>query len=1487
MATNIPKNLTKVSFPKPIFKLYLYKISRNSPLWDFNHDFRKIRLQKQMQDYVATGGDPADLDLPSKTVRDLLQSSSFARLPFDSWIPRKIDTDINLWSGVPTSEAKALKIPEAKAFFELEDMDRYNIRLNWKNLYGEDFTSNFSKFFNTYKDYLIKTLQDVIGDFNTPGGKQRNLNRYNLTQFLVKYSHRTMVNEISNVLDLELASDPQALFSTGAEVRLSSATDMGDFHGDKADSGVIGSDSDREIPLVEENDVLELRVKYHNENSSKWELQESGFIDSDGYRRVFMGYVSSLVRTRKYNAQERVSLVANGLSKIFSIYDTLFTTSLAQKKLIEEGIEMSDLQFSIWANNCNGKDAETIFSNFMRAALFCNPIAEATESGPALAAKVKAAQADLALIEQNKNSTNPEFNPITPDEKKTLAQRKANDEAIIKNTQADIDKLRLNKLNLVFAPTNIKNAPSTAAAPPKDLDINYYVPVAPQDPKAVSFQIINYIPVLMQLAKWYALDDAILPVTPRQELLATVTATTEQANYISYKAMMQTAFRMFYPELRKPAEIFGDVKNNSFLELFEDRPGVIRLRPPKYNIINMNPEISEYSLLNKDTPTVLVPLAYGNSISYIPLNAEYTIPASVIEDISVQRDDMSIVTRSDHNFTVPFQGQPLDGYTGHFTDAGFLMKYGLRTTGPQQSPMALSPKIAEVLSALRMSAANAAARQVTLTVFNTREYQPGRLYYIPVSMPTQEEQRNAGIVSKGIVGYVVDINTTLDYPQAPSHKLTLQYVRQADILRVRPKDAINYVYYANFKKLPDVGTYMRLLATDGPFNQDVKRAINQKGDGKRDAISDNTSSTYDEFMVIPNGMDIKAFNPSVAIPFSEKLRAAGITKNIPNPDGDRALDAEQDNFVTTIYGPALQDEADVSISKDFLAKLTIYDVDALKYIYPQYLGNKPSWWKSLFGVSTPKLPQTDSMANRRTDDLMRVIYNMLVESLYYMYGKVNRFDPGADFSGITPEISTANDLRYIKSADDARVYQAKNNTNVSYNIVVAKGLVSDINRSAGFHQHVIYAFVTTTKNSGPTSTPSFSKFFAFHVPYGTNLTPSKSLRLANLINTGTPSGCGYRQISTVNGLTEATEVPASGVKGDVHSNGTALFFTNLDVSLWSFADIVASCVELDLKPVSDRNDLNVFDKDLSDNTSDVYHLINAFINCTIEPYNYIQGLNYSYNPNRVAEVSFVNETADSIMQDCAESLPDTINFVKKFKNYEVQEVNRKTVSDRTNNYVKSYFQDVLSTIKEMVLVPVNNDFFSSYSSEDSLFGKISKQQQFFPQSGWRRSLYTSVMTNMLMFEDTSAENRVIISPNPNTNIKYRLAPDRSAFDANTTYLDSFTFALDTDKVKLIQGAKGVTDLHDFIVSSTPQYALLGIQLIDNLALINPKEDYNYLTHIQSNALSNIWHTSYARSTFPFQSKVPEASRGPRVLSNGKPNEQNDMGDRLNLKGMSK
>ncbi len=1354
-------SLPGATFPRQVVRVYLYKLNANTKVWKlFHQDFTFGKYAN----WAGQGADPSDLDVSSSDVASALGGAgALQRMPFDSWFPRKVGLSTDVLTGLPGADpAKNSLVRKAQNYYALEDLDATKCRLNWKNIYSADFKKDFKEFLDVKRNNLAAALQDLFTLFSTD--RNSAISRYDLTGFVLNYRHTTTVEDSTNGVSMTLVSDPMA-FLSGANGEIASSSSYGDTRDTLpyiSDSSPVSGNKQNSIPVVDENDIVEIRVKYLSPDNDKWGITEGGFTDSDGFHRVFMGFITRQSKTMSYPSTEKLELTIDGPAKMLQIFDTAFVPSAMQVtgEMFAPYTEMSDLKFTLWGNNFTAQTADTIFERMMGNVLFAEKYG---------------------------------------------------------GNYSDI-----------FSPTALSDSTGSGITPPPDVDVDYYVFRSDLSAVNTSFQFIAYLPVLMGMARQYAAYDAQVrangdtlvyskPADTRSTVLNEVLGCVEQSSYIAYKAMLQTSFRLFYPELKRPGQILSDIRETTQLECFDDRPGVIRLRPPKYNIINLNPEITEYAG-NTTAPLITIPTVNSSGITQdITLSAEYVISPADISAVGINKDDYSLITRADHTWELPVAGGlDISELTGHFTNAGEIMRYGLRTSGPQHNPMSLSPAVATALSAVYLARANKDVRTMSCRVFNNREYRVGRLYYIPVSQP--DSQTPNTVVSRGLVGYVTAIST--DFSQGKLyHDLTMSYIRQAEIVVVL--NSGKYVYYANFKRLPEVSTYMRLLASNGDFYKTAVDAVHNPHNGAPEAISGAACGQTDTgLLTIANGTNAPTLQHVPTAHYASTLvgkLGLGTFVNPSSPD----LDPEQDIFITPFSAGALKDPGDfgVYMNKHFIAKLLVYDYDPLLKLYP----SRRLLYK---GISVTS-PLTDTLSTRNTTDLLRVIYNQIYWGVITKNGGA-RMNPDALLYAQS-SIKTASGVRYIATSNQVNTP----NGNVQLDILVATAAKVD-NFNPAFSAEsllsdFVIAFVRTSALTGyKPGVPDYKKFLLFHVPYSSTATPiSKSLRLANMINTGVPPGFGYRSISTSSKLNSVT------TKTDPFNTGQAVLYTNLDTSLWTLDDVINSCVELDL------NDSVPVDADAPPEGSDGNHMLVAFSNAVLEPYNYVQGLNLAYNGTAAIQPGNYTRIQDMITS-AWNALPSAA--IKAFKGdiaHTPHEVDTSTAESTTANSLKQAFIGG----SRQVWVPAYNTFFSSllakvYAQPEPRYLSISSQVSESPSPALQGEVYNA-------FSLSTKKEGIVVAPTGSTLV------------AGTSWSNDNKFSIIVNSKDIrpvnFQSGDPLTTLVNFCSKNTGDIGLCTFLLRDNIsqgsAPVTP-------IGILDNPVSFIWHGSYSGtpSVAPFQTR---------------------------------
>lgn len=1050
------------------YKLLIYKPKPESELYKFTHT-EYSPLKNNSEKYINKGLDPVDFDVDSETLYSYFNAyiDKLKRFPYDTKITRKFPIEIDKTTGYLSIKNKFKK--DVEIFYNsIEDYDKQIIKLNWKNLYElEKYNKTFKDYLSAKKEEFINLIKNITEDI---------IESYDITNFMVNFNIATKIDDLQNDLKLTLISDLQSLPSARVKAMPTSIANL--------DRMEILKDltelklGDKKI-IIEENDIIELRVKYSDDH--KIPVKEGYLKDKDGFTRIYIGFITAIKKSLDYGKYELLTIDCAGLSKMFFLYSTQFTPSIGVEKIFEDGIELSDTTFSPWGNKFHAKSAGEIFSYFMRSALLSDSYNELN-----------------TYIESLNNEKN-YLAKALKDERERASKLASYTKRINALERAK------NELNSI-SPDYIKVSNLTGnLGPSENMDINFYFSVADilGNSENISFQTINYIPILMYYARKKAANETL-----ENSDLSLIIGTKEAGDNLAYATLLASAFKQFYPTLQKPSAIMSTIRTNAFLEIFEDRPGIIRMRPPKYNIINLNTSIND-TIEESDLVYYLTP---EDKVRY-----DYILDPNDIVSIDITRSDPDIISRVDSQWYIALAGEPVAGYTGHYSDASLLMKYGLRASGPITNPLALSQMLASYVSALQMADSNKKTRQVVLKVYGNREYNVGQLYYVPAVKNTSSDK----IISRGFVGYISQIQTTHEYNKVPLHTLTLTHIRIADILKFNKNG--KPVYYANFKRLPDLSTFIREMSLNKEVRNDISKASKFKSNRKVEKHSRKTSDTYEGQLVIHNGLvysdNLELTRRSL---YKDTLRGMGLLRRFV--DDDIVYEAEKDTFITPFLKEAFLNKKNkkFNISKNFLAKLTVLGLDPKLKLYPLMSGSRAYIGGGDFiNIDAASFYYFDISV------LKKFIFSAAYNYVQHVYtGKSDNLTQlttkGLDFS--------KSQIQYVESTDI--------NNFIKIDLYTASIFerFTNIFKPVFIHCH-IYA-KRTGKNE-------IAKTITFHVP------SSKYKLLENLINYGS--------------------IRSSLDKFDIFSSGNGIIFSNVDISLWSINDIINNCAEFDFKPAGKDN----------------------------------------------------------------------------------------------------------------------------------------------------------------------------------------------------------------------------------------------------------------------------------------------------------------------------
>lgn len=298
--------------------------------------------------------------------------------------------------------------------------------------------------------------------------------------------------------------------------------------------------------------------------------------------------------------------------------------------------------------------------------------------------------------------------------------------------------------------------------------------------KGLQYQYCKPLIVLYHLA---ASISTVRQCGPTEVIIAKVDCNILQTKLQAYLKQLRTNFTNFWSTYASPLQILNAIVENSFLEIYEDRCGVLIMRTPRYN-----------TWLGKD-------------IIYMEDVIEWT---QTINDVSLK-------SRSDYQWCIDYLGT-MSNFPGNaYENIPALLKYGFRAEQPKTSPNAKNQRLCAVFGALDVARSNSRTRVIRLTVPMIEDYVLGKLYYLPI----QEKNGVDGLDSVGCVGYLSSITSNISPGDVDKHILEFTYIRNAELLEEDPSIPGNYGKILNFNHLPDLEMMMNSF-TEKDFEPPVK-----------------------------------------------------------------------------------------------------------------------------------------------------------------------------------------------------------------------------------------------------------------------------------------------------------------------------------------------------------------------------------------------------------------------------------------------------------------------------------------------------------------------------------------------------------------------------------------------------------------------------------------------------------------------------------------
>ena len=176
----------------------------------------------------------------------------------------------------------------------------------------------------------------------------------------------------------------------------------------------------------------------------------------------------------------------------------------------------------------------------------------------------------------------------------------------------------------------------------------------------------------------------------------------------AYNVQIKSAFAIFYCTLGTGREILDGLFDITHVHFFEDEPGIVVMRFPRINIIQLGED-------------------------GFPLR-KFIIDPQDILNYSWSRNDFDLLSRQDYTPIMPLTSGDIVRFPWSYTDSQTLFKYGTRLAQKSTNPNATMFHMNYIahFSAVAVGFKNGSTRTIALTVANKgQRYCLGRTYFIP------------------------------------------------------------------------------------------------------------------------------------------------------------------------------------------------------------------------------------------------------------------------------------------------------------------------------------------------------------------------------------------------------------------------------------------------------------------------------------------------------------------------------------------------------------------------------------------------------------------------------------------------------------------------------------------------------------------------------------------------------------------------------------
>lgn len=321
-----------------------------------------------------------------------------------------------------------------------------------------------------------------------------------------------------------------------------------------------------------------------------------------------------------------------------------------------------------------------------------------------------------------------------------------------------------------------------------------------------------------------------------------------------YLTMIKESYQTYDASYVAPNEVFGEIRNKTYYEIFEDRCGTFHLRFPKYN---------SCLITHACTPE--------NTIS-----------------VSCTKEDSGIYNVTLTNNMMSYYGV-IDGVAGNpFVDRLSILKSGFRAPQVVENPISVDNYFAKILAKfIREYTASKSSRRAEIKKLVDLSINVGDQVVFGIG-PT-DKMAGSGVAYGGadddlFVGYVTGINETVSVNGSNEQTLNLSFVRPVkNLTRNGIQDLISADVYSLSEKIsvPELGASEKIKdavkKSNLPTIEQISKISNSYVSGK----SQNPEDYFSVNVLTPTPGDKPLYSSVFCADFRAVLDPLVLAKNAP------------------------------------------------------------------------------------------------------------------------------------------------------------------------------------------------------------------------------------------------------------------------------------------------------------------------------------------------------------------------------------------------------------------------------------------------------------------------------------------------------------------------------------------------------------------------------------------------------------------------------